>query len=160
MPRSSKDKSSTNKAKTQSPPMNNIFPKLMDVQYVALDISSAYPNFKLHKKSSYSTTFSCQFSRHMYLRLPFGASPAEDMSQKMIDIIFKELPNVFGTADDILIVGCGGTSHDRIIHRKLHVCRKENLNFSKDECHCRCTSFPFFEEIISMYGVQPDPGEL
>ena len=46
--------------------------------------------------------------------LPFGAALAGDMFQRKIDEIFKDLPNVFGIADDILAVGYDddGKDHD------------------------------------------------
>ena len=57
------------------------------------------------KKSSYLTTFECHFGRYRYNRLPFGAAPAGDIFQGKVDEIFKDLPNVFGIVDDILVVG-------------------------------------------------------
>ena len=47
----------------------------------------------------------CQFGRYIYKKLPFGAAPTGDMFQWKIDKIFKNLPNVFGIADNILAVG-------------------------------------------------------
>ena len=45
------------------------------------------------------------FGRYQYKRLPFRAAPAGDMFQWKIDGIFNDMPNVYGTADDILVVG-------------------------------------------------------
>ena len=77
-------------------------------------MSSGYHNLNLYEKSSYLTTFACQFGRYRYKRLPFGAAPAGDMFQRKIDEIFKDLPNVFGIADDILVVryDIDGKDHD------------------------------------------------
>ena len=50
-------------------------------------------------------TFAPQFGRYRYKWLPFGAAPAGDMFQRKIDEIFKDMPNVFGIADDILVAG-------------------------------------------------------
>ena len=61
-------------------------------------------NIKLDKRSSYLTTFPCQLGRYRYKRLPFGGSPVEDICQQKIYDIFKDLPNVVGIADDILVV--------------------------------------------------------
>ena len=44
-------------------------------------------------------------------RLPFGAIPAGNVSTK-IDEIFKDLPNEFGIADDILAVGYDSDGKD------------------------------------------------
>ena len=86
------------------PTFNDIFPKLNNVKYLSLtDVSSGYHNLKLDDRSSYLTTFACQFGRYRYKRLPFGAAPAGDMLQHKIDEIFKDLPNVFGIVDDIIV---------------------------------------------------------
>ena len=51
------------------------------------------------------------------------------MFQRKTNEIFKGLPNVFGTADDILIVGydADGTDHDRIMRQVMQMCYLENL---------------------------------
>ena len=64
-----------------------------------------------------------------YKRLPFGAAPTYDMFHYMIAEIFKYLPNVFGIADDILVVGydIDGKDHDEILQQVLQICRHVNL---------------------------------
>ena len=61
--------------------------------------------------------FACQFGRYRYKGLPFGAALARDMFHRKIDKISKELPNVFGIADDILVVGyeADGQNHDETL---------------------------------------------
>ena len=48
--------------------------------------------------------------------LSFGAAPTGDMLQQKNPKIFKDLPSVFGIADDVLVVGCdsNGKDHDEI----------------------------------------------
>ena len=61
--------------------------------------------------------FACQFGRYRYKLLPFGAVLEGGMFQRKIDKIFKELPNAFGTADDILVVGyeADGKDHGKTV---------------------------------------------
>ena len=48
----------------RGPTLNDILPKLNNVQYMSIsDASSGYHNLKLDKQSSYLTTFSCPFGR-------------------------------------------------------------------------------------------------
>ena len=42
---------------------------------------SGYHNLKCDKKSSYLTTFACQFGRYKFTRLPFGIASAGNMFQ-------------------------------------------------------------------------------
>ena len=69
------------------------------------DASAAYHNLKLDEKSSYLTTFAYQFGMYRYAKLPFSTALAGNKFQHKIDEIFRELTNVFGIADDILIEG-------------------------------------------------------
>ena len=75
---------------------------------------------------------------------PFGAAPAGDMFQRKINEIFKDFPNVFGTADDILAVRYEvDGNHDETLQRLLQMSRQVNLKLIKEKCHFRCTSVPF-----------------
>ena len=70
-----------------------------------IDVSSGYHNLKLDTEWSYLTMFSCPFGRYHYKCLPFGAALVGNMFQRKIDEIFNDIPNVFGIADDILVIG-------------------------------------------------------
>ena len=61
--------------------------------------------------------FACQFGRYMYKRLPFGAAIAGDMFQRNIDEIFKDVQNVFGIGDYILVARyeADGKDHDETV---------------------------------------------
>ena len=147
----------------RGPTLHDIFPKLNNVKYLPLiDESCSYHNLKLVDKSSYLTAFACQFGRYRYKRLPFGAASTADMFQHKIDEIFKDLPNVFGIVDDILVVGhdSDDKDHGKTSWWVLQICRHVNLKLSKDKCPFRCTSVLFFGDLISRLGVQPNPQKL
>ena len=143
------------------PTLNDILPKLNNVQYTIINMSSGYLNLKLDMQSSYLTTFACLFGRFCYKHLLFGAALAGNMFQRKIDKIFNDIPNVFGIADDILVIGCNkdGTDHDDAVYSVLRQCRDVNLKLNEDKCHFRHTSIPFFGEVVSR-GVQPDPQRI
>ena len=124
-----------------------------------IDASSGYHNLWLDTQSSYLTTFACPFGRYCYQCLPFRAVPVGDMFQRKIDEIFNDTPNVFGTADNILVIGYDKdrADHDKAVYNVLSQCQDVNLKLNKDKCHLRCTSIPFFGEVVSRQGVQLDP---
>ena len=147
----------------RGPTLNNIFPKLNNIKYWSLiDASSGYHNLKLDEISSYLTTFAYQFGRYSYKRLLFWAAPAGDMFQHKINKLFKKLPNVYGNADDILVVGydVDGKEHEEMLWQVLQICRQVNLKLNKDKWYLRCTSVPFYGEVISKHGVQPNPRKM
>ena len=136
----------------------------VNVKYLSLiDVRSWYHNLKLNDRPSYFTTFTCQFSRYRYKRLPFGAASPGNMFQHKINKIFKNLPNVFGIADAILVVGhdIDGKDYNEMLQQVLQICRgRWTLKLNKDKCHFRFTSVPFFGEVISRQGVKPDQWKL
>ena len=54
-------------------------------------------------------------------KTPLSKCPYRSYVPEKIDELFKELPNVFGIADDILVVGYGNdvTNHNVTLHRIL-----------------------------------------
>ena len=68
------------------------------------DASSGYHKCKLDMQLSYLTTFSCPFGRNHYKCLPFGSVLAGNMFQRKINEIFNDIPNVFGIADNSLVM--------------------------------------------------------
>ena len=118
----------------RGPTLNDILPKLNNVQYMSIiDASLGYHNLKLDKQSSYLTAFACPFGRYRYKHLPFRAVLAGDMFQHKIDKIFNDMPNVFGIADDILVIGYDkdGTDHDEAVYKVLKWRQDVNLNLNK-----------------------------
>ena len=147
----------------RGPTLNDILLKQNNVQYMSIfDVSLGYHNLKLDKQSSYLTTFACPFGRYRYKHLLFGEVPAGDMFQHKIDKIFNEMPNVFGIADNILVTEYNkdGTDHDEAAYKVLKQCLDVNLKLNKEKCHFRCTSIPFFGEVMSRQGIQPDPQKV
>ena len=131
----------------RGPKLNDILPKSNNVQYMSItNVSLGYHNLKLDKQSSYLTTFACPFGRYRYKQLPFGAALAGDMFQCKIDEIFNDMPNVFGIAGDILVIGYDkdGADHDEAVYKVLKQCQDVNLKLNREKCHFRCTSIPFF----------------
>ena len=72
------------------------------------------------------------------------------------------MPNVFGIVDDILVTvyEADRKDHDDIAQRVQQRCRQVNSKLNKDKCHFRCTSVPFFEEVILQNGVKPDTQKI
>ena len=99
--------------------------------------------------------FACQFGRYRYKHLPFRAVSAGDMFHCKIDEIFNDILNVFGIAGDILVVGYDKheSDHDKAVYKVLRQCQDVNLKLNKEKCHFRCTSIPFFGEVVSRDGM-------
>ena len=75
------------------------------------------------------------------------------MFQHTVDEIVKDVPNVFGIVDDILVVGYNSDDkdHDEILRQVLQVCKHVNLKLNKDKCNFRCTVLVPKGNIASIY---------
>ena len=101
-----------------------------------IDASLGYHKLQLDTKLLYLTTFACPFGRYQYKHLLFRAAPVGDMFQHKIDEIFNDMPNVFGIADDVLVVGYDedGIDHNEAVYNVLRQCKVVNLKLNKDKC--------------------------
>ena len=75
------------------------------------------------------------------------------MFQRKIDETFKEVPNVFGIADNILVVwnDVNGKDHDETLQRVLQICRQVNLKVNKDKCYSGVHQSHFWGNHILTY---------
>ena len=142
--------------------LNDIQLRQAGIRYLTLsDISSGYHSLKLDEQSSHLTAFSHLFGRNRYITLQFWVTPAGDIFQRKMYELFQGLPNVFDSTDNILIVGFTELDRDNYetVVKVLAICRKVSLKLNKAKC-LRCTSIPFFGEVISQNGVSPDPKKV
>ena len=81
-----------------------------------------------------------------------------DMFQHKIDEICNNMPNIFGIADDILMIRYdkNGADQYEAVYSMLRHCQDVNLRLNKEKCHLKCTSVPFFGEVVSREDIQPD----
>ena len=152
-----------NKTNTRGPTLNDILSKLNNAKYLShIDASSVYHNLKTRWKIILPHAVWMPVWKVQIQQLTFGSAEKDNMFQRKIDAIFKEMPNVFEIVDDILVAGYedDGRDHDKTVQRVLQRCRQVNSKLNKDKCHFRCTSVPFFGEVISQNGVQPDPQKI
>ena len=53
-----------------------------------------------------------------------------------------------------------GADHDESVYSVLRQCQDVNLKLNKEKCHFRCTSIPFFGEVVLREVIQPDPQKV
>ena len=110
----------------RGPTINDLLSKLTNAHYITIiDTRSRYHTLKLYKKSLYLVTFACQLDKNRFTRLLFRVVPAGNMFQQKIDRIFKDLQDVFGIVDDILIIGydVDGRYHNKILKWVMQICQ-------------------------------------
>ena len=89
-----------------------------------------YWHVELDYESSVLCTFNSPFGRYRFKRLSFGVNISQDVFQHKLDEVFKNIPNVGGIADDILIVGNTPQEHDHAFINMLEASRNNNVSLN------------------------------
>ena len=105
---------------------------------------------------------SCPFWLVKIHKIAIQSSTRRRQVSQKIGYLFVNIPNIFGIADDILIADFDGKhkDHDYTFDKVLQICRQASMKLNKDKCLFRCTSIPFFGEVVSCKGVSPDPRKI
>ena len=88
-----------------------------------------------------------------------GISCGQDEFQGAIDNTFQDIPNVFGIADDLNVVGFSedGHDHDQAV---LQRAREKGPRLNPDKLKVRAREIPFLGHIIGKDGIRPDPAKI
>ena len=91
------------------------------------------------------------------LRLPFGLCVSQDIFQKHMDDITRQVgQGVIGITDDLVVYGTSTEEHDRTLHRLMKVASKCGLVCRAEKCHIRKQSVDFYGMVWSKDGMKPD----
>ena len=97
------------------------------------DTNKGYYHVELDYESSLLCTFNTPFGRFRPTRLPFGVTIAQDIFQRRLDEILKDVPNAAGIADDILVFGADDIEHDQSFINMLETCRRNNVSLNSEK---------------------------
>ena len=76
-------------------------------------------NIEIHPDSIHLLTFNTPFGRYTYKRLPFGLVSNQDVFQRAVDDTFRDIPDVYYIADDVLIAARTREEHDLAVNRVI-----------------------------------------
>ena len=136
-------------------------PKLTNTCHMTIfNTSSGYQNLKPDKNIVIFKNLCMLIWQVQIHQTATWSTLTSDMFQAKHWNNIQNLLNIFGIADNVLIVGCdaNGIDHDRTLRKVMQVFHWENLKLNKNKCNMRCTKTPYFGEMISISreGVQLD----
>ena len=136
--------------------LDEIMPLLHGKKYFSVvDTKKGYWHVDLDEESSYLCTFNTPLGRYRFKRLPFGVKVSQDIFQRKLDEVYKDIPNVTGIADDILVVGKTQEEHDEAFIRMLEASRANNIGLNSDKLQFKQQSVEFYGHVFSENGTQP-----
>ena len=127
-----------------------------------LDCFKGYWHQELDEESSYMTTFNTEFGRYRYTVMPFGVTVAGDVFHCKLDECIGHIPNMIGTADDIMVVGKqpNHKDHDQALTTLLETARQCNIRLNYENIQYKQTEVEFFGETYTVNGHKPDKGRV
>ena len=124
------------------------------------DTNKGYWHIELDYESSLLCTFNTPFGRFRPKRLPFGVKVSQDIFQRKLDEILRDIPNVAGIADDILVFGSSDIEHDQSFINMLETCRKNNVGLNSEKLQFKQEKINFYGHTLTQKGIQPAEDKL
>lgn len=155
-----KDLNKTIERALQAADSKTIFSKLSRKQaFTVIDMSNCYWHKKLDEESSCLCTFNMPFGRYKFNRMPFGVCAVSDMTQKMVDDNFSDIPGVLAVPDDIISQN-DTVEHDQALKQAVECARSRNIKFNQSKVQLRINQVKHLQNIVTVNGFNPDPKKI
>ena len=98
--------------------------------------------------------------------MPFGISPALELSQQKLYQNLEGLPGVYRIFDDLLITGRSATlseaslDHDKNLRSLMERCQERNIKLNREKFKFKCPQVPFIGHLLTSEGLKPDPKKV
>ena len=141
--------------------IDEILPLLHGKKYFSVvDTTKGYWHVELDYDSSLLCTFNTPFGRYRFKRLPFGIVVSQDIFQRKLDDVYKNIPNVTGIADDIIVFGSTEKEHDQAFVNMLEATRANNVSLNSGKVQFKQQSVNFFGHTLTQDGICPAADKL
>ena len=136
--------------------IDELLPQLCGKKFFSVvDTKKGYWHVALDHESSLLCTFNTPFGRYRFKRLPFGVKLSQDIFQRKLDEVYKDIPNVMGIADDIVVCGSTESEHDQAFCKMLEATRKHNVSLNSEKLQFKQTQVDSFGHVLTENGIQP-----
>lgn len=125
------------------------------------DCSKGFWQIRLHPESQLLTTFSTEWGRYCFTRMPFGIKSAPEVYQRLMEEVLEGLEGVIVSADDILVFADTVDILDVFTRNLLERLMTRGIRLNKDKCVLTpLQEIKFLGHIVSSDGVKPDPDKV
>ncbi|CAK1602520.1 unnamed protein product [Parnassius mnemosyne] len=122
-------------------------------QYTKLDLSNAFQQCLLDKKSQPLTAITTHIGTFIYKRVPFGIKCIPENFQKIMEETLSGLPSTAVFADDICVTGKDKTTHLANLRAVLERLKQNGLRINFNKCQ-------FFQDCVTYLGYKIDKDGL
>ena len=149
------------------PTLDDMLPSLHNARvFTKLDVKEAVWHVRLDEQSSLRTTTITPFGRFRWARLPFGLSVSSEIFLKRLTEALDGLKGVICVADDIIVVGRGGTQaeaekdHSENLSGLQNRYKERSIRLNDAKAAIHQGEITFTGHRISAEGVQPDRSKV
>ena len=79
---------------------------------------------------------------------------SQTIFQRKINEVYKGIPNVMGTADNVVVCGSTKSEHDKTFCEMLKATRKHNVSQASGKLKFNQTQVDFYGHILTENGIQ------
>ncbi|MEE4247203.1 MAG: reverse transcriptase domain-containing protein, partial [Kangiellaceae bacterium] len=143
------------------PLIDDILANLAGCKYFfKLDLSQAYHQLELDEESRKFTTINTTNGLYVYLRLPFGVSPAVGIFQRCMENILRGMSGVFAFLDDILITGRTLEEHEQNLRKVFSILEENGLRLQKEKCALLVDDLQYLGYRLTAEGLRPTQDKI
>ena len=92
--------------------------------------------------------------------MPFGLNSANEIFQKSMCRLFKDLPGLIIMFDDILLHAKDVQEHNERLDILLNKCREVGVKLNRKKCSFLVSEIKYIRHIITKNGIKPDPEKI
>jgi hypothetical protein len=143
------------------PNIEDILCKLGQATYFStLDLASGFHQIKVDESDIHKTAFSTENGHFEFVRMPFGLKNGPPTFQRMMNIVFAELPNVLIYLDDIIVFSSSFQEHLGDLKQVFEKLQNHNLQIQLDKCEFIKPELQFLGHLIKPDGIHPNPFKI
>ena len=125
-----------------------------------LDLSHAYLQVPLDKKSQEYVVINTHRGLFQYSRLPFGVSSAPAIFQRVMENLLQGISGICVYIDDILITGSTEQEHLENLSKVLNRLATAGMRLQKEKCEFLLPSVSYLGHVISAQGLHTSESKV
>ena len=140
------------------PLIDDLYSKL--AHFTKLDLRCAYLQIPVEEESRKYTTINTHRGLFEFARLPFGVASAVGIFQRIVDDLFRDMPQVCAYLDDILITGKTLSDHLVNLEEVLRRLDEAGLRLNRKKCVFLAPEVEYLGHRIDNKGLHPTKRKL